>query len=64
MVIGSDDSNRNAVKVTENISAHGVCCTVNDAPKTIDNDFRNEHVKGSFGFNTAVESCLQRVASF
>lgn len=63
MVIGRDDSNRNAVKMAENISAHGLRCTVNGSAKKIDNDLRNAHVEVSFGFDTAVNRYSQSVAS-
>lgn len=63
VVIGGDDSNSNAMKLAEDFKAHGIPCAVNGAPKTIDNDLRNDQVEVSFGFDTAVKSYAQSVAS-
>lgn len=63
VVIGGDDSNSNAMKLAENFRANGVKCGVNGAPKTIDNDLRNEQVEVSFGFDTAVKSYAESVGS-
>lgn len=63
MVIGGHDRNSNAKKMAEKLAAHGMRCAVNAEPKTIDNEFRNEQIDVSFGFDTAVKSYLQSVAS-
>lgn len=63
VVVGGDDSNSNAMKLAEDFRANDVSCSVIGAPKTIDNDLRNEQVEVSFGFDTAVKSYAQSVAS-
>lgn len=63
VVVGGDDSNSNAMKLAEDFKASDVPCSVIGAPKTIDNDLRNKQVEVSFGFDTAVKSYCQSVAS-
>lgn len=63
VVIGGDDSNSNAMKLAEDFKTNGIPCAVNGAPKTIDNDLRNEQIEVSFGFDTAVKSYCQSVSS-
>jgi diphosphate-dependent phosphofructokinase len=53
VIIGGDDSNTNAAVLAEYFLTHGCNTQVIGVPKTIDGDLKNEHVKISFGFDTA-----------
>lgn len=63
LIVGGDDSNSNAMKLAENFRAHGLQCGVNGAPKTIDNDLRNDQIEVSFGFDSASKSYSQAIAN-
>jgi len=54
-VIGGDDSNTNACLLAEYFAKKKSKCTVVGCPKTIDGDLKNEHIEGSFGFDTATK---------
>ena len=51
------------MKLAENFKQCNIPCAVNGAPKTIDNDLRNDQIEISFGFDTAAKSYSQSVAS-
>ena len=70
VVIGGDDSNTNACMLAEYFASHGtkgdpnvVPCAVLGAPKTIDNDMKNEYVPVSFGFDTACAVYAEQIGN-
>lgn len=66
-IIGGDDSATNAVMLAEWqqkwSKENGYEVLVNHAPKTIDGDYKNEHVEMSFGFDTATKVYSEHVSA-
>lgn len=66
-IIGGDDSATNAVMLAEWqkkwSKENGYEVLVNHAPKTIDGDYKNEHVEMSFGYDTATKVYSEHVSA-
>ena len=63
VVIGGDDSNTNAALLAEYFEANGCKTCVVGVPKTIDGDLKNEHIRTSFGFDTAAKTFSNTIGS-
>lgn len=55
IICGGDDSNSNAMMISEDFVKNGVKTRVIGVPKTIDGDLRNMYIESSFGFDTATK---------
>lgn len=63
VIIGGDDSNTNAQKLSEIFVQKNIGTTVVGVPKTIDGDLKNEFIEASFGFDTAAKVYSEMIGS-
>lgn len=63
VVVGGDDSNTNAVFLTEYFQSHEIDCSVIGIPKTIDGDLKNAEIEVSFGFDSACKTYSETIGN-
>ena len=63
VVIGGDDSNTNAAVLAEYFMHKKAPVKVIGVPKTIDGDLKNEHIRTSFGFDTATKTYSELIGN-
>ena len=63
VIIGGDDSNRNAATLAEYMAAQNTGIQVIGCPKTIDGDLKNEDIEASFGFDTATKTYSELIGN-
>ena len=63
VIIGGDDSNKNAAVLAEYFAAHNTGVQVIGCPKTIDGDLKNEDIECSFGFDTATKTYSELIGN-
>lgn len=63
VIVGGDDSNTNAVFLTEYFLNNKIGCAVIGIPKTIDGDLKNAYVEASFGFDSACKTYSETIGN-